>query len=133
MANYKVTVSSQARTIFSEILTSTEERFGQNVRKDYRKLISQAFHDLADRPQDARSHDEIFFGCHLYHIKWSLKRARAAHHIHLRSARHFLVCKFVDKNTIHVLDIIYDGMDLPRQIIERLEISQDKESDDIEF
>ncbi len=125
MTDFKVTISSQARIVFSEILTSTEARFGLNIRKYYRQLISQALHDLAERPQDARSHEEIFPGCHLYHIQWSLKRARAKHKVQLKSARHFLVCKFIGRNTIHIVDIIYDGMDLPRSIIQRLKISDD--------
>ena len=108
----KVVVAARARTEIKEALVRSSERFGPRIARAYGALIAQSLIDLAERPVLLRSEDQLFPGCKLYHLRWSLRRARRVRGIRLGGARHFLVCEERD-GAIHVLCLAHDSRDMP--------------------
>lgn len=115
----RVVVAAAARADLADALARSSGPFGPVVRRSYAELIAQGLHDLATVPATLRVEDAIFPGCRLYHLSWSLQRARKIRGLRLGSARHFVVCEIVG-DTVHVLAVVHDAQDVPRFVRARL-------------
>ena len=103
---WTVRLSAAAERDFVEILRDTVGKFGLRQAETYRDLLTQAIAHLADGPDVAgsRSRSALRKGLRSLHV------ARRGRH-----GRHFLLYR-ERKQTIEILRILHDAMDLRRHV-----------------
>ena len=86
-----------------QILRYTLETFGERQAVNYRAPLIDALASLSEGPQvpGSRSREEILAGLRTFHIG---KRGRPG--------RHFVMYRTSDAQTIDVLRILHDAMDI---------------------
>ena len=104
---WRVRIGSEAERDFVQILRYTLETFGERQAASYKALLIEALASLSDGPQvpGSRSREEILAGLRTLHIG---KRGRPA--------RHFVMYRASDAQTIDVLRILHDAMDIARHV-----------------
>ena len=104
---WKVRLGRQAERDYMEIVQWTTRGFGAAQAEAYADTVSLALQALADGPKitGAKTRDEISVGTHTLHV------AR-----HGRKGRHFVVFRIGKGQTIDVLRLLHDSMDLARHI-----------------
>jgi toxin ParE1/3/4 len=101
------------------ILLWTQERFGEQARLRYEKLLSQAILDIAEDPErlGAQRRTDIGEGVRTYHLIHS--RNRAAERVdRVGQPRHFLLYRSGDEGSVKIARVLHDSMDLPRHLPE---------------
>ncbi len=113
MARYRVTASAQADII--EILSHTEEQFGEAARLRYERLIATAIRDIANDPTRAGTLDreELGLNARTWHLRASRERARSGSGI-VRRPRHLLLFRMEADGLVVIGRILHDAMELHR-------------------
>jgi len=104
---WRVHLGAAAEVDFANILKWTAENFGARQSRVYRDTLVQAMGDLADGPDaaGAKARDDIIAGLRTLHI------ARRG-----RRGSHFLMYRAAPNNTIEIVRILHDRMELQRHI-----------------
>lgn len=104
-SEWTVRLGRQAEQDFVEILRWTKSSFGEVQARTYAESISLAIQALKDGPEivGSRLRDEIEPGIRTLHV------ARLG-----RKGRHLVVFRVGGDQTIDVLRLLHDSMDLPR-------------------
>lgn len=104
---WRVRLGAAAEVDFANILRWTAENFGARQSRVYRGTLVQTIVDLAGGPDVAgsRARDEIMAGLRTLHV------ARRG-----RRGSHFLMYRVAPKNTIEVVRILHERMDLWRHV-----------------
>jgi toxin ParE1/3/4 len=112
-----VRLSVLAEADIERILDWSFERFGSLAAERYRKLIDVALHDLAADPQrpGVRQRDDVGARHRTYHLLHSRDRARTSRGV-VGRPRHLLVFRQVDADTIIVLRVLHDSMDIAQHV-----------------
>lgn len=106
-SEWTVQLGRQAEQDFVDILRWTKRSFGEVQARTYSESISLAIQALTDGPEIAgsRLRDEIEPGIRTLHV------ARSG-----RKGRHLVVFRVGGDQTIDVLRLLHDSMDLPRHL-----------------
>ena len=104
---WRVRLAEQAELDLLGITIWTMENFGAQQAHIYAETLSLAIEALADGPEilGAATHEDIGPGIRTLHV------AR-----HGRRGRHFLVFRTASEQTIEVLRLLHDSMDLTRHV-----------------
>ncbi|MFZ9407942.1 MAG: type II toxin-antitoxin system RelE/ParE family toxin [Burkholderiaceae bacterium] len=104
---WKVRLAEHAEVDFLDISAWTRQHFGERQAENYAETLSRAIEALLEGPEipGAKVRDEIGPGIRTLHV------ARAG-----RSGRHFVVFRISGNDTIDVLRLLHDSMDLARHI-----------------
>ena len=104
---WKIRLSQAAETDFAQILRTTLDSFGQRQVEIYRATLLDALAALALGPDAPGSapRDEILPGLRSLHV------ARQG-----RRGRHFIMYRASNGNTIDIVRILYDGLELANHI-----------------
>jgi toxin ParE1/3/4 len=109
-AVWSIRLSAQAERDYREILRWTLANFGQMQVQAYADTMTSALKALIAGPNiaGAKQRDEIGIGIYSLHVA---RNGRKGRHFVL-----FRISTFPDKNTIDVLRILHDSMDLERHL-----------------
>jgi toxin ParE1/3/4 len=107
---WTVRLSESAEHDYREILGWTQSQFGPQQAKIYADTIASALRDLGAGPSliEAKPREDIGPGIHTLHV------ARKG-----RKGRHFVLFRIAPsqvQQTIDVLRLLHDRMDLPRHV-----------------
>lgn len=107
MTQWRIRLSAEAETDIDEILNYTSEAFGKDQADRYRSLLLEALTDLTRGPDipNSRNRDEIRPGLRSLHI------ARRS-----RKGRHLVLFRASNGQTIDVLRVLHDAMELKRHL-----------------
>lgn len=107
----KRVLGARARLDIDLILSASGERFGREVRRRYRLLLSQAINDAVANPKRAGVGQ---IGPHAaYHTRHARPRTPPGHRI--ARPRHVIVFRVVG-DAVHILRVLHDAMDLPEHL-----------------
>jgi toxin ParE1/3/4 len=97
------------------ILSVSRRQFGDVARERYSALIGQALADVRDDPLriGVTTLPDLPSDLRLYHLRYA--RARIAKAIRTARPRHLMVFTF-DAETVRILRVLHDAMDLPRHL-----------------
>lgn len=102
------------------ILRWTHAQFGEQASIRYENLIATAITDIAqhvDRPGVKERHD-LGAGFYTYHLSFSRQRAATSSR-RVKRPRHFVVFRHKDTQTVEILRVLHDRMDLERHLPNR--------------
>lgn len=102
MARVRILLAAEAD--IEHALAHTLSSFGIHKYQDYAALIQEGLDTLAADPHAGRKRHDIDPAAWTYHIG---KRGRRA--------RHLFMYRVMDDETVEVLALAYDAMDLPRR------------------
>jgi toxin ParE1/3/4 len=104
---WKVRLGRQAEQDYAEILRWTTRTFGEAQARIYAQTISIAIQALTNGPEilGCKVRDEIAPGIRTLHV------ARMG-----RKGRHFVVFRVGGDQTIDVLRLLHESMDMPRNL-----------------
>jgi len=104
---WRLRLGAAAEVDFANILKWTAENFGPKQSRVYRDTLVQAIGELAGGPQVAgsKARNEIAPGLRTLHV------AR-----HGRRGSHFIMYRAAPDNTIEIVRILHDRMELHRHI-----------------
>ena len=107
MSIWRVRLARSAERDLAGIVRWTAANFGGQQASAYVETIQQALVALHDGPDvmGARMRDDIDLGIKTLHV------ARMG-----RKGRHFVVFRVVEEQTIDVLRVLHDSMDLPAHL-----------------
>ncbi len=107
MTRWHVRLSQDAETDFAEILIYTHDIFGDSQARTYQGVLADALATLSEGPTVLGSValDDILPNLRSLHV------ARRG-----RRGRHFILYRAADGQTIEVLRILHDAMDIARHI-----------------
>ena len=108
----RLVVSPPARRAFKSILAHSRKRFGSGIEQRYRWLFVRAFADLRADPA-RRGVRVVEDGLYLYHLRFS--RTGLAPGERIARPRHLIAFRYDDEEVV-VLQLLYDGMDLPSRL-----------------
>jgi toxin ParE1/3/4 len=108
-----VRISREARRDLVNIYADSLDRFGEEARARYERLIRAALRDLAENPNRAGVRELDGIAPKLYHLRHSRKRAEQAGRV--RAPRHYIAFH-ADAQRIEIVRILYDTMDLESQL-----------------
>jgi toxin ParE1/3/4 len=105
--NWRARLSAAAERDFASILEWTNERFGARQARLYRDALEEGIRALRNGPdvRGARRRDDIVAGA------WSLHVARTR-----RRGRHLLLYRVTGEDTIEIVRILHDSMDIARHL-----------------
>ena len=105
--NWRARLSAAAEGDFASILEWTNERFGARQARLYRDALEEGVRTLRNGPDvpGARRRDDIIPGI------WSLHIA-----INRRRGRHLLLYRVTGEDTIEIVRILHDSMDITRHL-----------------
>lgn len=105
--SWQLRLADQAELDLQDIAVWTAQNFGPRQADDYIETVTQAIEALYDGPAilGARERDDIGPGIRTLHV------ARFG-----RKGRHFVVFKAAESQTIDVLRLLHDSMDLPKHL-----------------
>ena len=107
MTRWYVRLSRDAETDFAEILIYTHDTFGDSQVRTYQGVLTDTLTTLSEGPTVLGSVvlDDILPNLRSLHV------ARRG-----RRGRHFILYRAADGQTIEVLRILHDAMDIARHI-----------------
>lgn len=113
---WRVRLSAAAELDFANIIKWTVDNFGALQARIYRDLLDQAIDELTGGPEamGSRRRNEIMQGLRTLHI------ARRG-----RRGRHFLAYFTAAEQTIEIVRILHERMDLPRHLPSDLDKSSE--------
>lgn len=103
----EIRVSADAENDIENVLNWTYEHFGEHKFEEYVSLLDDALTEIAHNPNcpKARPRPDIHQDARTYHIQQEGK-----------AARHFLLFRVTGKGAIEIDRLLYDGMDLHRNL-----------------
>ncbi|MDM7945561.1 MAG: type II toxin-antitoxin system RelE/ParE family toxin [Oceanibaculum nanhaiense] len=106
-SRWTVRLAAAAEADFVAILEWTLERFGTHQAAGYKTVLMEAVGALSDGPaiQGVRMREDIGTGLCILHVARNGNRGR-----------HFLLFRVADPQTLDILRILHDSMDLPRHL-----------------
>jgi toxin ParE1/3/4 len=104
---WTIQLSQQAELDFSEILKWTAKNFGMKQANNYAETLWLAIGALNAGPEivGSRNRDELGSGICTLHVARNRRRGR-----------HFVVFRAAENQTIAVLRLLHDSMDLARHV-----------------
>jgi len=116
----RLVLTPQARRDAATALKDSRAKFGPTARARYALLIKTAYRDLLEDP------DRVGVLCsphvsarqYLYHIRYSRNRLPLGERV--QSPRHIVAYTF-DSDTLLVLRLLHDSMDIAAQLDESIE------------
>ena len=104
---WRIRLTSQAEQDLHEIARWTTEHFGPKQTERYVETISMAIEALIDGPEvlGAKARDDLSAGVRTLHCAQ-----------HGRQARHFVVFRVAESQTLDVLRLLHESMDLARHL-----------------
>ena len=104
---WKIRLGRQAELDYADILRWTTKHFSKVQAQSYSETVSQAIEALTDGPEilGSKQRDEIELGIRTLHV------ARLG-----RKGRHIVVFRVDGTQTIDVLRLLHESMDLPRHL-----------------
>lgn len=104
---WKIRLGRQAELDYADILRWTTKHFSKVQAQAYSETVSQAIEALTDGPEilGSKQRDEIELGIRTLHV------ARLG-----RKGRHIVVFRVDGTQTIDVLRLLHESMDLPRHL-----------------
>jgi toxin ParE1/3/4 len=107
----------RARRDIGELLDWSHEQFGPAARRRYETLIDTALQDISDDALRSGSVERVMLGrrVRLYHLRHSRERARTEDGI-VQAPRHVVVYRLAGSDTVIVLRILHEAMDLTRHL-----------------
>jgi toxin ParE1/3/4 len=113
----KLQFARRAKRDIGALLDWSEERFGPLARRRYEALIDAALQDIANDASRAGSTGLIILGrrVRLYHLRHSRNRARVDEGV-VQSPRHVVVYRLAPHDTVIILRVLHDSMDLTRHL-----------------
>ena len=105
--NWRVRWTAHAEADFIAIATWTVDNFGNKQAERYLSRVSSVVEALCDGPDHVlgRVRDDLAPGVRTLHARRDG-----------RPLRHFVVYRVVDEETIEVLRLLHDRMELPRHL-----------------
>lgn len=102
---WRLRLADRVELDLQDIVVWTAEKFGPRQADDYIETVTQAIEALRDGPSilGARVRDDIGPGIHTLHV------ARRG-----RKGRHFVVFKVAGAQTLDILRLLHDSMDLAK-------------------
>jgi len=91
--------------------------FGLAARPRYKALVLAALSDIVQDWQRIGSvkRDDLGVGWRVYHLRHSRRRASTRSHM-VQSPRHIIVYRLTDSDTVTVLRVLHESMDLARHL-----------------
>ena len=104
---WKIRLGRQAELDYADILSWTAKHFSKVQAQTYSETISQAIQALTDGPEilGSKRRDDIELGIRTLHV------ARLG-----RKGKHIVVFRVYGSQTIDVLRLLHEIMDLPRHL-----------------
>ena len=117
----KLTISERALEDIEECLIWSAANFGRAAALRYRELLAVALSELADDPGllGSRVHAGLQAGVRLYHLAHSRRRAPVEGLV-VKRPRHFIVYRVAEGDSLEVLRVLDDRMDLEHQLLDFL-------------
>lgn len=114
MFRYRLSEAAQGDVL--DILTWTDEQFGEAARLRYESLIVAALRDLASQPDRPGSfaRPELSAGVRSWHLRLSREHVKPGVGI-VRRPRHFLVYR-LEPGLVVVGRVLHDAMELARHL-----------------
>ena len=115
----KIAISSMALEDIEECLIWSASNFGRAAAKRYRQLLAVALSELAENPSipGSRIQASLQPDIRLYHLSHSRKRAPVEGLV-VKRPRHFIVYRVAGEETLEVLRVLDDRMDLESQALD---------------
>jgi toxin ParE1/3/4 len=115
--NTKYRLTRAAEFDVESIIRKSTLDFGTEAARRYVRLLLVTFQEIAQNPEidGSRQHD---MNVSLYHLRYSSKRA-AVDGITVRRPRHFVVYRHGSDNSIEIVRVLHDAMDLDAQLLDR--------------
>lgn len=112
MAAFKL--SRAAENDFAQIMRTSLRDFGRPASIRYKELMSQAIRQVVQNPErhGSRAFEK---GVRLYHLRHAAKDASVEGEI-VRKPRHFIAYRATTPETLEIVRILYDAMDLERHL-----------------
>ncbi|MEN9465489.1 MAG: hypothetical protein RL217_1670 [Pseudomonadota bacterium] len=106
---WNVELAPEAKNDFAYIIRWTRKEFGERQAQIYKTAVKKALLALHDGPKviGVKKRDDIALGIHTLHV------ARDGY-----KGRHFIVFRATEPQTIEVLRLLHDSMDLDAHIAE---------------
>jgi toxin ParE1/3/4 len=100
-----------------EILTRSQDIFGDIGRQRYEALLVRALRDIAEDPVRPGTIDrpELGNGVRSFHLRHCRERARLAGAI-VRSPRHMLLYRILQPDLIGIGRVLHDAMEMERHL-----------------
>ncbi|WP_416235356.1 type II toxin-antitoxin system RelE/ParE family toxin [Nitrospirillum sp. BR 11164] len=111
----KVRIAAAAQADLRAILAHSHQAFGKEALRRYQALLLQAIRDLRVDPCRLGSVDWPQESIRTYHLRHSRKRARVFGQAVLEP-RHLFVYELVEPDTVNILRVLHDAMDVERHI-----------------
>ena len=111
----EIEISEVAKKDIAKVLRYSENEFGSNARKRYKKLINQAIYDLAENPKQigVRNIDDIRKGYFIYHLGMSRKCVSGEK---VGNPRHFILFKLLNSDRLFVARLLHERMLLVKHV-----------------
>jgi len=115
MAGFRLT--GPAEHDIAESLDWSETTFGYAARRRYETLIATALSDIALnwRCRGSVARDDLGMGLRVFHLRHRRRRVAKGAGL-VRSPRHLLVYRASISDTVIVLRVLHDSMDLARHL-----------------
>ena len=113
----KFTRTAEALEDIDEALFWSASNFGRAAARRYRNPIATAIREIALDPELAGSRElrGIPGGIRLYHISLSRNRA-AVDGLIVKRPRHFISYRLLDSETVEIVRVLHDSMDVDRHL-----------------
>lgn len=115
MARFRIAAFAQADII--DILSRTQEQFGEAARLRYEQLIATGIRDIASDPIRPGTFDREELGpnARTWHLRGSRERARLASGV-VKRPRHLLLFRIEADGLVVIGRILHDAMELDRHL-----------------
>jgi toxin ParE1/3/4 len=113
MANVRLTKSAESD--IEDVLLRSRLTFGADAQSRYERLLAAAFDLISLDPRRLRPRAEVRQGLSVFHLALARARARKDGPT-VGDPRYLLVCRFVEPDTIEVVRVLHDAMDLARHL-----------------
>lgn len=110
-------IAPLARVDAAAIIHHSLERFGPAAARRYRRLIQQAYADVAQAPERPGSRP-FPGGLRLYPLRLAARRLPAEDRVRMPS--HLIAYRF-DEELVEIVRVLHEAMDLPRRLAEDVE------------
>jgi toxin ParE1/3/4 len=108
-------LTREARRDLVSIYAESLERFGEEARERYERLMRAALLDLAEDPERTGVQSRAGVSERLYHLRHS--RKRAARQGRVRAPRHYIAFR-ANELFVEIVRVLHDAMDIGGQLEE---------------
>jgi len=123
-------VTPKARADIRDCLLWSARQFGKSAARRYKELLEVSILELAEDPQRSGSRElEGWPAVRLYHLRHSRKRAPVEGLV-VKRPRHFIAYRIASGETIEILRILHDSMDVATRLEIQAHTSLTREGDE---